>query len=347
VPSPRVCVVLLNWNQPELTIKCVRCLLGQQVPEGFSTVVIDNGSTAENVAILQAGLGGECLLLRNGENLGFAGGMNIGIEHARQHHFEYVWLLNNDAFPDAGCLARLVAAADADPSLAAITPKLVQTDDTTQELGGRIEWETAGLLPLPHGPLPRPTPVGWFITGAALLIRMSALENDVAFDPRFFAYFEESDLCTRLIKCGRWNLAIEESARCVHLGGATTGVASPLVTHLMVRNAWLYVRKHRPWTAWPRLWLRQAAVQLIHAGALDAKGNRPQANAVLSALWAGLAGSFGRPRRMTLPNAIGGPILRHFSGIARRMWGLANLLAPPSLRRGPLGSPEQSGTAEC
>jgi GT2 family glycosyltransferase len=331
----QVCVVVLNWNQPDLTIRCVQNILEQDFPAGFVTLVIDNGSTAANVAVLQAGLSSRCILLRNSTNIGFAGGMNIGIEYARRNNFDYVWLLNNDAFPDADCLPKLVAAADADVTVAAISPKLIHPDGVEQPLGSQIDWETGGLYPLPSGPLPKPAPIGCYITGTALLLRTAALDGVNGFDRRFFAYWEDFDLCTQLLQNG-WHLSVEESARCVHLGGTSSGINSPLVMHLMARNSWLFIRKYQRRAAWPRLWLRQAAVQLIHAGNLDGQGSRPQAMAVVSALWAGLTGTFDQPKRLTLPNAVGEPILRHFWGIARLMWALANMLAKPAFRRAPL-----------
>jgi GT2 family glycosyltransferase len=227
---------------------------------------------------------------------------------------------------------------DADPTLAAVTPRLVYPDGSAQSLGGRVDWETGSLLSLPPGSLPRPTPVGWYVTGAAMLLRADVLREVGGFDQRFFAYWEEFDLCTRILRHGGWNLGVVGGAECVHLERASSGVASPFVTHLMCRNAWLFVRKHRPVTAWPRLWLRFAAVQLVHAASLNAGGHPAQAAAVLSALWAGLTNRFHKPRRVVAPGNVSAFVLGHFWGVARRFWGVANWLSPDGMRRPPLGA---------
>src|SRR5207248_9239065 len=118
----------------------------------------------------------------------------------------------------------------------------------------------------------------------ALLLRADVLREVGGFDPRFFAYREEDDLCARILRRGRWNLAAVADAECVHLMGGTTGEQSPFALCLLTRNGWLFVRKHTPVWRWPRVFLRMAAVAVLRAAALHRSGRGPQARAVLAGL---------------------------------------------------------------
>jgi glycosyltransferase involved in cell wall biosynthesis len=84
--------------------------------------VIDNGSSRENLLVLRSGLPAECLLLTNARNLGFAGGMNVGIEYALRTGFEYVWLLNNDAGSTPHQSSFLPPPSSSDQMLASARP---------------------------------------------------------------------------------------------------------------------------------------------------------------------------------------------------------------------------------
>src|SRR5262245_56539060 len=96
----RYCTVILNWNQPGMTVDCARSALSQKFSDGHTVLVIDNGSTRENCEALRRNLPPGCEWIQNQSNLGFARGMNVGIRYAMRNGCEYVWALNNDAFPE-------------------------------------------------------------------------------------------------------------------------------------------------------------------------------------------------------------------------------------------------------
>ena len=112
-------------------------MLAQEGPPP-AVLVVDNGSSPANRRALADATAGRCEVLWLPRNLGFAGGMNAGIRHAARAGHEYVWLLNNDAFPAPDCLRQLTAAMAADPRLAAVTPALFYPDGREQHAGARI-----------------------------------------------------------------------------------------------------------------------------------------------------------------------------------------------------------------
>src|SRR4051794_25495279 len=90
-----VAVVGLNWNATGDTIACLESLKASDWPR-LTTIVVDNGSEEDlGPALEKAGLNA-VTLIRNGENLGFAGGMNAGMRRALELEVDYVLLLNND-----------------------------------------------------------------------------------------------------------------------------------------------------------------------------------------------------------------------------------------------------------
>ncbi len=293
-PSARVCVVVLNWDQPAMTRRCldhVRASTGVT----FDVLVIDNGSKPENRAQLERECGGECELVLLPANLGFAGGMNRGIERALARGHEFVWLLNNDAFPEPNCLARLVGAMDADSSLGAVTPRLTDERGGLQHVGTEMDARTGGLQLLYELDAAVAKRAGVTLTGAAFLLRVAALKQVGAFDERFFAYWEDVDLGLRMRRAG-WAIAVVAEAACVHNeGGTSGGERSPLVRHLYARNRWLVLRKLRPPRARLQWLSRQVARVLIEAGHEALAGRRANAVGTLTGLWAGLGRRYGRP----------------------------------------------------
>jgi GT2 family glycosyltransferase len=296
VTSParhRVCVVILNWNQPELTARCLDHVLAQ---EGVSLepLVIDNGSTAQNLSRLEQGVADRCKVLRLPRNFGFAGGMNRGIDYALAGGFEFVWLLNNDAFPAPDCLAALLRELDADPSLCAVTPLLTYPDGKHQTLGAELDFTTGRQTLLGEADLRKTNRPGVCLIGAALLVRASTLRRVGGFDERFFAYREDDDLCFRITRDTGGYLGPVPAARCVHLGGASTGVGhTPFASHLCTRNGWYLMRRYAPPCPWGVALLRYLATIIRDAG--HAGSQRDLAAAKLTGLWAGVLRRYGKP----------------------------------------------------
>ncbi len=121
--APRATVVVVNWNGERWLRPCLDALARQQTSTPFHTWVVDNASSDGSVALLEREYP-SVRVLRNDENLGFAGGNNTAL---RQVTTPYAVLLNNDATPDPTWLERLLAPFD-EPgaeTVAAVTSKVV------------------------------------------------------------------------------------------------------------------------------------------------------------------------------------------------------------------------------
>ena len=100
----KVYILILNWNNGADTIDCVRSCLSLEGQDGH-ILVIDNGSTDGSVAEIRKTYP-TLEIIQTGENLGFAGGNNVGIRHALERDADYVWLLNNDTTAEPQALCR-------------------------------------------------------------------------------------------------------------------------------------------------------------------------------------------------------------------------------------------------
>jgi GT2 family glycosyltransferase len=265
----RVAAVSVNWNQAELTRLCVASLVsGTAIPDWV--IVVDNGSDQDPTALVKTAHEAT-IVLRNPSNLGFAGGSNRGIRQALELGADAVLLVNNDAVVDSACLLELVAELERDPSLAAAGAKTL-----TQEKPPRIH-TAFGVLTY-HGQLVQQR--GWmepditqysqrqyvdYISGCAMLLRRSVLDEIGLFDEEFFAYHEDLDWCTRAQRRG-YRVAYVPRAIVRHRMHASTGggYLSP-ITYLSARNSVLFVRKN---ASWPETasYVVHLAVNLIKEG---------------------------------------------------------------------------------
>src|SRR5262245_76634 len=325
----RIGTVILNWNKPALTAECARLVAGQDVVGGQKVSIIDNGSTPANREQLRVSLPPSCVFRQANRNLGFAGGMNVGIRSALDAGCEYIWLLNNDAFPEPGCLSALVDALVADRRLAAVTPALFDRAGREQHAVGCVVWDPVSTEVEAASSRPGTLGTGYWLTGTALLVRAEAVRTIGGFDPRFFAYWEEVDWCLRATAAGYLLRAVPE-ARCRHLEAASSnGIRSPFVQHLMTRNGVALVRKHLRWRSAVPAGMRSVAEGLSRAASLDRHGNPAGADAVVGGLWAAVSGRRGRPGRLAAPNWVRWLARAQGWRVSRALRAIADRLATP------------------
>src|SRR5262245_58214407 len=123
---PEVAVIVLNWNGKDDTLSCLKSLRAQENIV-VHTILVDNASIDDSVSAGRENFA-EAEVIQTGANLGYAGGNNVGLNHALKRGFEYILVLNNDTVLDPYCLASLVADLKAHPNAAAAAPKALFLD---------------------------------------------------------------------------------------------------------------------------------------------------------------------------------------------------------------------------
>jgi len=240
----RVSAVIVHWQDPADTLGCVESVRAEP---GVDVLVVDNGSREP----LGDTLAGRATCIRNPENLGYAGGANLGIRAALAAGADVVLLLNNDVRLRPGATAAALATLASDPRVAVVGPKVLAREDPSRLwlAWGDVTYGQS-LVALrgagePDGPAwGSRRDVDW-IAGCTMWISREALAAIGLLDEDFFAYHEEVDWCTRARAAG-WRVVYAPDAVVTHTGrGAAGGRASIRIRkYFAARNAVLFARKH-------------------------------------------------------------------------------------------------------
>jgi GT2 family glycosyltransferase len=179
-----------------------------------------------------------CEVLRASHNLGYAGGMNLGIERQLAAGCDLLLLLTHDARLRAGALSTLLVAAAAHSDFGVLGPGLVFAGtEAPFSLGGRTRsnGSTTHLREaiVVEGGI---APCDW-VDGGTLLIRAEALAQTGGFDERFWSYCEEADLCLRIARAG-FRVGVVPDALADQMPGGTNRPGP--WAYLMTRNGAAY-----------------------------------------------------------------------------------------------------------
>ena len=281
----KIAAVVLAWTGREDTLACLRSLEGQ----GADVIVVDNASTDGTA---DAVTGAE--VIRNERNLGYAGGMNVGIRAALERRADAVLLLNNDVELEPGAVAALAAAAE---GAGAVCPVLVFADEPE-----RIWYSGASFDPTRgYNGRQRADPLDAVaeterICGAAVLIPRTVLERVGTFDERLFAYVEDADWSLRARALGYPLLVTPESRVRHKVSASTGGEGSPDAVYYSVRNLLAVCERHAPlgrFGTWRR---RIVALAAFLGQALAGRRRRAAVRGLLDGWHDFRRGRFG-PRR--------------------------------------------------
>ncbi len=253
--SPRVAIIVLNWNGRDDTLACLASLKCLHYL-ARSIIVVDNGSTDDSVSAISAQYP-EVHFIETGANLGYAGGNNIGLQYACTHGYDYTLLLNNDTEVAADFLDHLVEVCERDPRIGVAGPKIYYADRPRiiWSAGGVIDWKRGGrtfmrgIEQKDDGKYNVIQTVD-FVTGCALLIRNSTLVEIGLVDQRFGMYYEETEWCVRIAR-GGWKMRYVPNSHVWHKIRTDRQDWSPRITYYMARNRLLFLRlTHAPLSAW-------------------------------------------------------------------------------------------------
>lgn len=288
-----VSIVIVSFNTRDLLRECLTSLREEcaRLPKGATAevLVVDNASrdgSAEMVAAEFYGPGAPVRLIASNVNLGFGVANNRVIETARGR---YLILLNSDAFFHTGALAYAIAHMDADATAGVGGARLVCRDGAWQPAARlfpsilRDGFVLTGLAArFPHSRFfaaaertwadpALPAEVDW-VTGAFMILRREALAKAGLFDPAFFLYSEEVDLCRR-IKAAGFRVLYWPDIVVTHLHGESSrqvdahifSESEGQVVLWRMRSNFLYYRKHHGAKVWLARWLEESLYALRFA----------------------------------------------------------------------------------
>jgi GT2 family glycosyltransferase len=285
-----VSIIVVSFNTRELLRECLQsvlaecaCLPGNRSAE---ILVVDNASADGSADMVEAEFSSSSSpvrLIRSKVNLGFGVANNVAMEAAEGH---YLVLLNSDAFFHPGALGLALNHMDAETTAGIGGARLVGRDGAWQPSARAFHSILIDSLVLtglstrfPHSRIfgapartwadpNRAAEVDW-VTGAFMILRREALQKTGLFDPAFFLYCEEVDLCRR-VKTAGFRVLYWPDIVVTHLGGESSRqVGSLLVSKSQsqvelwrMRSILIYYRKHFGWQAWLARGLEEALYTL-------------------------------------------------------------------------------------
>lgn len=291
LPVKRVYIVLVNWNSWQDSVECLESLQRLNYPD-FRIVLCDNGSSEDSLQEIKnwAKLHGiryvelqradavtdrvladdpELTLIRSDENLGFAGGNNIGLIYAMlQGNAGYYWLLNNDTVVEPDALNHLVARMEQQPQIGICgsTVLLYHDRQRVQALGGGHYCRWIGL-PWHYGRFTRwggkidqqrAESIMNYVEGASMLVSQQFLKKIGLLCEEYFLYFEEADWAIR--GEGQFKLGYASQSLVYHKVGGSIGTSSNpakmsyISDYYNIRNRLLFTKRFYP-AALPTVWL--------------------------------------------------------------------------------------------
>lgn len=247
----RLAIVVLNWNGADDALECIASLEKQTLLSKI--IIVDNNSSDDSVERFEKYIKNhpqsDLVLIKNQENLGFAGGINTGLRYALEHKFEFIGVLNPDAVADKNWCQTLVAEFESHKTCGIATGLLLRRNGKIVDSSG--DFYTTWGLP---GPRNRDEPIKnapdkpgevFGATGGGAIYRAAIFDDIDMFDEDFFMYYEDVDLSFRAQLAG-WKVRFTPKAIAYHKVGASSGKVPGLAVYNTFKNLPLVFIKNVP-----------------------------------------------------------------------------------------------------
>lgn len=243
-PECRLSIITINYNGLADT-----CALIDTIPfndESLEVIVVDNASKEDEASVI-AQRYPQVQVIRSQQNLGFAGGNNLGIQAARG---QYLFLINNDTIFRYFNVQSLIDRLESSPTIGMVCPKIrfAWGDNPIQFTGytplSRITMRnrSIGFGETDHGQYDtaHTTP---YAHGAAMLVKREAIEKAGMMPECYFLYYEELDWSMMIRRAG-YDIWYDPACTIFHKESQSTGQNSPLRTYYITRNRLLFVKRN-------------------------------------------------------------------------------------------------------
>lgn len=256
-----VAIILVNYNGFDVTSDCLKSLenISKDIlNEEFKIYVVDNagsdGSYEKLTEYISERQSDNVILIRNKENLGFAGGNNIAVRRALEEGADYIVLLNNDTLVEKDFLGYLLEPFRIYEDCYASVGKIYYESDRNKiwYAGGKFSYRTGKTEHLRYGEkedgrqekIRKVT----FATGCCLCISKECVQNVGLLCEDYFLYDEDTDYCLRILESGH-SIYYAPKSVIYHKVSVSTGKKKGLADYYMARNRIIlikkYIKKHR------------------------------------------------------------------------------------------------------
>ena len=242
----QISITTINYNGLKDTCELIETLPLED--ESLEVIVVDNASNNDEASIIEQRYP-RVKVIRSTQNLGFAGGNNLGIKAAQG---KYLFFINNDTIfrHQTSDIRHLITRLESSPKIGMVCPKI------------RFAWgdnpiQYAGYTPLScitmrnraigcgepdngQYDTPHPTP---YAHGAAMMVKREVIERAGLMPECYFLYYEELDWSMMIRRAG-YDIWYEPACTIYHKESQTTGQNSPLRTYFLTRNRLLFVKRN-------------------------------------------------------------------------------------------------------
>ena len=242
---PLVSIVTVNYRQKEVTADLLNSLNAVTYPN-LEVIIVDNGSEEDLYDFFKATCQKDSKVLVSKENLGFAGGTNLGINASKG---SLILFLNNDTIVPPDFLEPMVNLIQSEEKIGMVCPKIYFYDypnvmqyagaSKIHPLTGR--GQKVGYGKRDNGSYQKsgPTNLG---NGACMLLKKDLLEDVGVLSEMYFMYYEEHDLTERALAAG-WKIYYSGASFIHHRQSISIGKSNPLKVYYQSRNRILFMRR--------------------------------------------------------------------------------------------------------
>lgn len=236
----KIFIIVLHFGDPKITLNCIKSIFASKL-DFAELVVVDNNQNFDALNF-KSRIG----ILRNKKNLGFAGGVNVGIKHALARGADYVLLLNNDTIVRQNFLNTLVKFGEQFENAGILGPAIKFRKD------GKFVYDVGGKLNRIFGRttheevykiLSKKPRIADYISGCTMLIKKDVFEKAGLFDDRFFLYYEDVDFCIRAKSKGFLTYVLPEVS-IEHELSKSVGKDSAAAVYNQTKSALQFGKKH-------------------------------------------------------------------------------------------------------
>ena len=247
-----VSIIIVSWNTKDFLLRCIESVAANTSGVDYEIWIVDNASVDGSIPAIREAFP-TVNIIGNSQNFGFGNANNQGINASAGR---FVLLLNSDTRVCPDSIKIMLEFMNSHPEAGGIGPRLLNPDLSLQESCypfptlGRECWRLLHLDALRHFGVYNQK--NWrlnqvrevdAIKGACILFRREAIQQAGGFDPDFFMYTEEIDLCYRLHIAG-WKLCWIPQSEVVHFGGQSTCLAAEKMFLSLYRTKVLFFSKH-------------------------------------------------------------------------------------------------------
>jgi GT2 family glycosyltransferase len=255
---PSVYIIILTWNDKACVLECIESMLKQDYPN-YKTIVVDNASVDGSQEAIRLQYP-QVHLIANTENLGFAGGNNVGLDYALKEGADWTIIINNDTIVAPDMVSELMKAAleygadMAGPMMYYYPPK-GQGNEVIWYAGGVINYFKGkaahiGIRELDKGQYQGVRETG-YVTGCCILTSRRLLEKiglmDTGFKP---IYAEDADWSAKAAKAGFKLIFVPDALLWHKVTASSGGGLTPFKVYYKIRNNLKFFRRHAKFYHW-------------------------------------------------------------------------------------------------